>query len=398
MNFFNLQILSCDEELLYQSDIEPMTFEGLATVLARELVRHNIFQQTERIVMRIVPRWDEQARQEKAAFVDPRQLSPLTNRPVDIVFDDALRSEPVSFFTLRWHSLDRFLVYQLDMGVNAVFDSLLKVAVANLIYKKKLSVTENFKFAVLARNEGLPTIDPELLSKVTIPAAVGVPATMAQAQPERSKKSSTISVTGRKSLVTQFLKDPSTYSMVEPVRQVTPGLLRVYMERSAWLRLREAVKVSEQQRVEVAGGLVGGVFKDEQGETFVEINDILPVPEAQGDFSSVRIDTEAWRGLMEKVNLHYSDHQKVVVGWYHTHLISKLSVTASMASTGELHATQQTFMSADDVFIHNHFFPEPWHVALVVDLNAHQDVFFCRHNRQLVDCGGFLLFGETDQR
>ena len=77
------------------------------------------------------------------------------------------------------------------------------------------------------------------------------------------------------------------------------------------------------------------------------------------------------------------------MGWYHTHLVSKLHMKADAEGSGEMQASRQTFLSPDDVFIHDNFFPQPWHVALVLDLITGQDVFFCRRDKKLVDCGGF---------
>ena len=85
----------------------------------------------------------------------------------------------------------------------------------------------------------------------------------------------------------------------------------------------------------------------------------------------------------------------MMVGWYHTHLISKLNMTSTNVPGAEIQLTRQTFLSSDDVFVHNNFFPQSWHVALVVDLSIGQDVFFYRRGQELVDSGGFFLFGKN---
>jgi hypothetical protein len=143
----------------------------------------------------------------------------------------------------------------------------------------------------------------------------------------------------------------------------------------------------------VAGVLLGNVFQDENGEQFVEVSELIAVPEAQGDFYNVRIDSEVWRSIIERVNVKYPERDRILVGWYHTHLVSKLNMTST--STGLLLASQQTFLSGEDVFIHENFFPQPWHVALVVDLNNGQDVFFYRNGKQMQDCEGFYLFEDS---
>jgi len=396
MNYFRFQIFSPRLDLLYESDIEPRAFQEFAMLVASDLVRSGIFKDRERYVMRMVPCWTGQPQFERPGFADINTLFPLTNSFLDITFEGAVQPDPIKFLRLRWHSLDRLLVYQEDMRVIRVFATLTNIAIGGLLKKKAVGIGDTLKIAVLARNEGLPTIDPELLKKAqsSIFTTDSIPAS---APPKGPRKDIKISITDRKPLITPSLKNPAAYSLVEPVRQVPPGFLRVYMERGALFRLKEAVKVSEEKQVEVAGALVGEVFIDEQGETYVEVNDILPAPEAEGHFYSVRIDTEVWRALIEKVNIEYADRRKVMVGWYHTHLISKLNMTASEIPGGEMQVSRQTFLSSDDVFVHDNFFQQPWHVALVADLSIGQDVFFYRRDQKLVDCGGFFLFGKNGQ-
>ncbi|HEV3316263.1 MAG TPA: hypothetical protein VG488_04810 [Candidatus Angelobacter sp.] len=396
MNYFHLQILSRDR-ILYESDVEPMAFQGFARSVASALVHRGMFKDHERYLMRMLPRWTGQPHLDKAGFADINTLAPPTGRFLDITFEGPVEPGPIKFFTLRWHSLDRLLVYQEDMTVASVFSTLINIAIGGLIKQKTVVDGEKLRIVVLARNEGLPTIDPELLLKAESSTLTIASQPLASETPRPARKDIKISITDRKPLITPSSKSPSAYPLVESVRQVTPGFLRVYMERPAWFRLKDAVKVSEEKQVEVAGALVGGVFVDEQGETFVEVSDILSAPEAQGHFYSVRIDTEVWRSLIEKVNVQYADRQKVMVGWYHTHLISKLNMTSGETPGGEMQITRQTFLSSDDVFVHDNFFPQPWHVALVADLSIGQDVFFYRRGQKLVDCGGFFLFGKNGQ-
>ncbi len=61
--------------------------------------------------------------------------------------------------------------------------------------------------------------------------------------------------------------------------------------------------------------------------------------------------------LLNRLEEEYPDKQ--IVGWYHTH--PGLSV----------------FLSSMDVWLHTHFFPESWHVALVVDPYISHGGFFC---------------------
>ena len=393
MNFFTLRISSNLGSKLYESDLDPLAFEGFAKRFASELVHYKVFNAGERFVMRIVPRWGGTPCYDKPELPDARTLPPLKNAFTDFVWEEPVSSEPLRHLTLRWHSADRNLVYQQDLSVAAMFQSFVNLAVSHLLEQGKLAEGENFKYEIFARDQGLPTIDQELMSPMAATTTVSPSPAPIQPLSERPKRDFQIAITGKTALVVPKPKSPSSYDGVEAVGPLKAGELRVYLHRNAWLSLRSPAKISLEKQVEVAGILVGGVFTDDSGETFVEVAEAIPAPEAQGDFYKVKIDSEVWRGLIEKVNLQYPDSGKVLVGWYHTHLISKLNMAPSAAASGGMQASRQTFLSSDDVFIHDNFFLQPWHVALVLDLSRKQDVFFHREGRQLVECSGFFLFG-----
>ncbi len=64
------------------------------------------------------------------------------------------------------------------------------------------------------------------------------------------------------------------------------------------------------------------------------------------------------------------------MGWYHTH--PKMSV----------------FLSGHDTFLHNHFFPHPWQVALVIEPHSHQAGFFIRDQEGELDPRYYFGFQE----
>jgi proteasome lid subunit RPN8/RPN11 len=67
---------------------------------------------------------------------------------------------------------------------------------------------------------------------------------------------------------------------------------------------------------------------------------------------------------------------KDLVGWYHSH--PKMSV----------------FLSNYDLFIHNHFFPHPWQVALVIEPHANVGGFFIRDRNGNLDDRVYYGFHE----
>jgi hypothetical protein len=397
MNFFTLQITTPSKGLIYETDIEPGMFDSLARLFAGQLVNHNVFYEKEYFLARLVPRWSGQPRFDHADLLDARQLPPPTRPFLDLTFDEPFQPDPISYLTLRLHSGSRPIVYEQDFSIESLLQMQINLAVSRLLETKVMQEGESFKIVLLARTEGKPSIDANLLSRPAVYTYVmgnvnKMDSDSAVVQ-ERPKSDIKITIKDKKALIVPRRKSPSSYRMVEALGKVKPGALRVYVRRRSWLGLRDAVKISKVKQVEVAGVLLGNVFKDDEGEQFVEVSELIPVPEAQGDFYNVRIDSEVWRGIIENVNVKYPDRDRILVGWYHTHLVSKLNMTSM--SGGAMQASQQTFLSGEDVFIHDNFFQQPWHVALVVDLNNGQDVFFYRNGKQLQDCEGFYLFEDS---
>lgn len=67
-----------------------------------------------------------------------------------------------------------------------------------------------------------------------------------------------------------------------------------------------------------------------------------------------------------------------IVGWYHTH--PRMGV----------------FLSHYDTWLHQHFFPEPWHVALVIEPLTCNGGFFIRQVDGLLDPRRYFGFYELD--
>ena len=64
---------------------------------------------------------------------------------------------------------------------------------------------------------------------------------------------------------------------------------------------------------------------------------------------------------------------ELIVGWHHTH------------------PNLRVFLSGYDLFIHRHFFPEPWQIAMVVDPVLQEFGFYQWLHDDVVDCGFVCL-------
>ncbi|MCB9418235.1 MAG: hypothetical protein H6667_00405 [Ardenticatenaceae bacterium] len=111
---------------------------------------------------------------------------------------------------------------------------------------------------------------------------------------------------------------------------------------------------------EVAGVLVGPrPEKQPDGRYVVHIFDTIIAKHTVMHGASVTYTPESWRYLNDKLAERYPDETAVMVGWYHTHPGFGI------------------FLSGMDLFIHQNFFTQIWHTALVLDPIAKRSGFFC---------------------
>ncbi len=129
------------------------------------------------------------------------------------------------------------------------------------------------------------------------------------------------------------------------------------------LRAMQAHALSSLDR-EVAGVLVGRQpEKQPDGRYLVHIIDSIVAKHTVMQGASVTYTPESWRYMTDTLWERYPDESAVIVGWYHTHPGFGI------------------FLSGMDLFIHQNFFTQLWHVAYVLDPRARTSGFFC-WNRQ----------------
>ena len=117
--------------------------------------------------------------------------------------------------------------------------------------------------------------------------------------------------------------------------------------------------LSSMQR-EVAGALVGPrPEKQPDGRYLVHVTDSIIAKHTVMQGASVTYTPESWRYLNDELARRYPEETAVIVGWYHTHPGFGI------------------FLSGMDQFIHQNFFTQIWHVALVLDPHARTAGFFC---------------------
>lgn len=111
---------------------------------------------------------------------------------------------------------------------------------------------------------------------------------------------------------------------------------------------------------EVAGFMLGKTpEKQPDGRYVVEVSDAIIAQHTEMRGASVTYTPESWRYAQDRIAERYPAGDHVMVGWYHTHPGFGI------------------FLSNMDLFIHQNFFTQKWHIAYVLDPRAARSGFFC---------------------
>ncbi len=143
-----------------------------------------------------------------------------------------------------------------------------------------------------------------------------------------------------------------------PIGSYTSAAVDVLMDEPP-LRTMQAHALSSLDR-EVAGVMVGSrPEKQPDGRYVVRIIDSIAAKYTVMQGASVTYTPDSWRYLNDTLMERYPDETAVMVGWYHTHPGFGI------------------FLSGMDMFIHQNFFTQIWHIAYVLDPRARTSGFFC---------------------
>ena len=148
-----------------------------------------------------------------------------------------------------------------------------------------------------------------------------------------------------------------------PPGHATPAAVDILINEPAFRETQEHALSSLER--EVAGMLVGPQpEKQLDGRYVVHITDAIAARHTRMSGASVTYTPESWRYVTDVLDERYPNGEAVIVGWYHTHPGFGI------------------FLSGMDLFIHQHFFTQSWHVALVLDPQASRSGFFCWNRQQ----------------
>jgi proteasome lid subunit RPN8/RPN11 len=133
---------------------------------------------------------------------------------------------------------------------------------------------------------------------------------------------------------------------------------------------------SEPNR-EVGGVLLGSAFRHE-GVMYTRIDASIRASMTNAGATHVTFTPDSWSLIAKEQESRFPDLR--IVGWYHTH------------------PRMDIFLSGDDLFLHEHFFPQPWQVALVVEPHKHLGGFFIWKDNKVPPAHGFYeLYDKSDK-
>jgi proteasome lid subunit RPN8/RPN11 len=135
-----------------------------------------------------------------------------------------------------------------------------------------------------------------------------------------------------------------------------PGV-GVFMTQRAYIRC--CAHAATDLNNEVGGGLAGKRRVDPDTEMqFIVIEAVLPARHVRNGSTYLTFTQDTLVAMHEDLEERYQG--KELLGWYHTH--PRMGV----------------FLSGYDTWLHDHFFPESWQVALVIEPHMAVGGFFIR--------------------
>lgn len=163
------------------------------------------------------------------------------------------------------------------------------------------------------------------------------------------------------------LKEPEEYFLIGQDDQ----RLAIYLRHPLFKALEDFAK-RESQREQV-GLLVGRISENSEGQKFMLVEDAIEAP--LGDEATGRFEESLWKRARRIAAARHPN--RVVVGWFHTHLDGEMSLTE------------------EERGVHKRFFPEQDHVLYVLSDQAKDRNFFFRQDGEMTAAEGFRIFGKT---
>lgn len=147
----------------------------------------------------------------------------------------------------------------------------------------------------------------------------------------------------------------------------------IYVTQKAYIRF--CAHAGTDLDNEVGGWLLGKHRIDRKtGQPFIVIDTVVPAQQVVHGNAFLTFTQDSQVTLLNYVYDYYP--HKDVLGWFHTH--PRMGI----------------FLSDYDTWLHDHFFPEKWQVALVIEPFSRSGGFFIRQEDNLLDSRNYYGFYE----
>lgn len=149
--------------------------------------------------------------------------------------------------------------------------------------------------------------------------------------------------------------------------------IAVFMTPRAYVRC--CAHAGSDLKNEVGGGLAGKRLADaDTGQRFIVIEAVIPARHTRQGSAYLTFTQDTLVALHDELEDRHPG--KELLGWYHTH------------------PRMDVFLSGYDVWLHQHFFPNTWQVALVIEPHASKGGFFVWKNGGQLDPRRYVGFYE----
>ena len=149
----------------------------------------------------------------------------------------------------------------------------------------------------------------------------------------------------------------------------------VFMTQPAYSRI--CLHTMSDLDNEVGGALTGRWCQDAiTGSQFIVVDAALPARHTRYGSAFLTFTTDSLLAFQQEIETSHPG--KLIVGWYHTHPGMGL------------------FLSGYDTWLHEHFFPETYQTALVIEPRSGQAGFFIRQPDGFLDARRYYGFHELN--
>lgn len=412
MGYFTLKVKSPSRGIIYETDFPADMFEHIIQGVLYELINKNKIFVGDQCQARIIPGYDDSPDYEKETFIDTgdreeskTQKENLGENYIDVEFkNDTVTNTPLKYFTLKLFVYNRNLIYMKNF--HPVQLRFIDSVITMLIRKGKLAAKEDYFSEIIPREGDGSSINFEL-DTIDDPAPASIPlkidfypldtnSTPVNQCEDDDGISDLITLESEEQQIPVEIKTKkiSSYNILKEVGKVGDDDLKIFIKQETIKKLEEVTCPSVGLGKELIGILVGDVYQDQDtGEMFVEINNIIPAPQAPAGFCYAILDNAALNAVNDRLNEKFPN--KLNVGWYHTHLIKMFHLSKENIYYN-IKKLPSTFFSGDDYFLHQHFFKQPWHVAIVIEPEEQDMTIFQWKKGNVEPCGGYFVFKENN--